>query len=360
MAGVSEIRIAWSPGEARIAVMQNDRLEDYALWRPGKPDGYGDLHLVRVTAAASAMGGAFVTLADGAEGFLTGEHQPGDLIRARITRSPQGGKGLRLKPVKGEVSGQEPTLLAQGPTSLEALAERYPQADILVDSPALTAKLSPALRPRLRRVPKAFDDTTASLCEALADSAADLSHGLRATITPTPALTAIDLDDPSPDRRPQTAQFSANQAAFPALAREIRLRNLSGAIVVDPAGVSPRKRPALVPALRAALEGDPMRPQALGATALGLLEIVRTRGRPPLHELLRSPHGTGLNALRQILSQYASATPPPALTLQAAIPVIRALEKDSSALAAFADTYGKPLQLALNPNYPTDYWTVTS
>ena len=125
--------------------------------------------------------------------------------------------------------------------------------------------------------------------------------GMRASIYPTPALVAIDLDMAAATASRQakaSAQMAANLAALPALARQIRLRNLSGAILVDPAGLSLKRRPKLAPALAMALATDPLQPRLLGFTALGLAEIVRRRVRPPLHELLAGPHAAGLAALR--------------------------------------------------------------
>src|SRR4029077_15319349 len=62
------IHAAWSPGEVRVAAMAGGTLVDYAVWRPGSPDGVGDVHLGRVSAAMPAMAGVFVTLSmrDGA------------------------------------------------------------------------------------------------------------------------------------------------------------------------------------------------------------------------------------------------------------------------------------------------------
>ena len=53
-----------SPGEMRVAVVDDalpeHALLDYALHRPGAPDGVGDLFLGRIEAVLPAMGGAFV------------------------------------------------------------------------------------------------------------------------------------------------------------------------------------------------------------------------------------------------------------------------------------------------------------
>lgn len=367
-----ECRIAWSPGEARIAVCDENGLVDFALWRPGMPDGYGDIHAVRVQKSAPALGGAFVLLENGSTGFLTGTHAEGALVTARVTRSAQNGKGLRLKPDTAERAGyvststdsttrDRPVLLTHGPSPLEELAARYPEARLCCDAPALMALVPPALRPRIDRVSRAFDDVLEAECDDLLSPHAELAHGVRASFTPTPALTAIDLDDPNPDQRRQMDGFNANRHAFSALARQIRMRNLSGAILVDPAGVPLRKRPALGKFLAEALQGDPMQPKMLGATALGLLEIVRTRGRPPLHEALASPGGRGLLALREILRDRNDRQPGRqrggAPVLRASLAVTRALEADRDALAQFSLEWGATLSVTMMPDYPDSYWS---
>ena len=61
---------ACSPGEVRVAAVDQSGLLDYAIWRPGAPDGVGDLHRGRITARVPAMAGAFVRLEGSADGFL--------------------------------------------------------------------------------------------------------------------------------------------------------------------------------------------------------------------------------------------------------------------------------------------------
>jgi Ribonuclease G/E len=75
-----------SPGEVRVAAVDGTTLVDYAIWRPGAPDGVGDLHRGRVTARVPAMAGAFVAL-DGAEGFLP-DSQGGAGVRRSACASP--------------------------------------------------------------------------------------------------------------------------------------------------------------------------------------------------------------------------------------------------------------------------------
>ena len=221
----------------------------------------------------------------------------------------------------------EPGLVARGPTPLDDLAARYPDAPLLLDDPALAATLRPRFADRLRLVPTVFDDPAAAAIDALASTDIALPGGLRASIHPTPALVAIDMDMAAATgaRQPKAAaQLAANAAALPALARQIRLRNLSGAILLDPAGISIKRRPLLAPPLRAALAADPLAPRLLGFTALGLAEILRPRVRPPLHETLAGPHAAGLAALRAI-AREAAATPHQTFALACAPDVAGAL-----------------------------------
>lgn len=347
---MTEIRAACSPGEVRIAVTDHDTLLDAAIWRPGCPDGLEDWHVVRVQKATPALGGAFVLLEDGQSGFLSTREAliEGTLTAARVSRAAQNGKGLRLRRADMPTEAPSaPKLLERGPTPLDELADRYPDAPIFVDDPGIAAKLPVRLRPRLQRCQQAFDGALEADFDSLGGPEADLGL-LTASIFPTPALIAIDLDSAgAPD-------FKGNVAAFPELARQIRLRNLSGTILVDPAGVKTRKRPALVPFLREALSGDPLKPDVLGATPSGLLELTRPRRRPPLHELRSSPHGQALSLLRTILRENR-----PGRTLTASISLVTALENDPEALADFTSRRALPLDLVLDPNAPPASWSLS-
>lgn len=351
-----EIRLSFAPGEVRIALLKDDELLDAALWLPGKPDGWGDVHVARITTHSPTLGGAFVELAAPSPltGFLTGKKLPpeGSLVCARIIRGAQNGKGVRLKlhPLpQGSELGIAPRRLSSGPTPLEEMAQRYKDAPILLDSARLAASLPTYLRPRIQRVPQSFDETLEAEWAALLSPEAELSP-LKAHITPTPALTAIDLDSASqPD-------FATNVACFPALLRQIRLRNLSGTILIDPAGVKSNKRPALVPFLEKAnaQEDDPLAPRILGITPSGLLEITRPRRRAALHEHYTSPHGQALAILHQILAEGltgAQLSAPPA--------IIHALENDLSALDDFHYETGRKLTLQCRPLSPTSCWSLS-
>ena len=362
------ILVSASPGELRTALLQGGVLTEAWVERPGRPDGVGDLHRGRVSAVAPAMAGAFIALAGGETGFLpereTGEtRQPiaaavndGMILALRVTRAAQGGKGPR---VSARLSTAEaamvaaappgaPALIARGPMAAERLAQRHPRAEVRVDSPALAARLRGRLGEALRLVPApAFDDSLEAEFDILAGAEVPLPGGGRLLIHPTPALTAIDMDAGSAaGARGANAVLALNREALPDLARQIRLRNLAGAILVDFAGLSPRRRESLAEPLKAALAAD-RHARLLGFTHLGLAEIVRDRIHPPLHEVLGlppSPLTRGLAALRQA-AREAAARPAARFALRATPAVIAVLQDLPGALDEYASTAGRPLRL---------------
>lgn len=358
------ILAACSPGEVRVAVADGDLLLDYAIHRPGAPDGVGDVHRGRVLSVVPAMAGAFVALA-GAEGFLPDSEGAAGLTQGaglgvRITRAAQGGKGPRLTArLDQAVIGAGPVaLLARGPGAVERLAVVWPDAPVLVDDAGVAAMLAPVLGQRVCLSREGFSDALADQIEALEGTVVDLPGGARLSIHPTPALVAIDVDAGAMTAAREgkaRAQASLNRSVLPALARQIRLRNLSGGIVVDLAGMPARKRAALGPALAAALADDPLRPRFLGFTALGLAEILRPRVHPPLHELLAGPHAAGLAALRA-MTVAANADPSVALALRAAPAVVAALQGDAVALEDVARRTGRRVVLRSDPGLAATEW----
>lgn len=353
------IEAACSPGEIRVAVMREDHLVDFALWRPGAPDGIGDIYRGRVIAAVPAMAGCFVSLGD-ADGFLPDSEggkglTAGTILPVRITRSAQGGKGPRLTARIPAPLPEGPIgLVSRGEDPLRELAARYPNAPIQVDDPAVAASLRPLMAARLSIGAVHLDDAVA----ALESSDVELPGGGRISIHPTPALVAIDVDTGSAlaaGGGKMQRHVGFNQAILPALAAQIRWRNLSGAILVDLAGLPAKRRAALAPDLARALAEDPLKPRLLGFTALGLAEIVRPRVRPPLHELLSGPHAAGLSGLRAVLAA-ASLHGQPAL--RAARDVVTALRGDAGALDDLARRTGRALVLRDDPALAPGQWVL--
>jgi ribonuclease G len=111
----------------------------------------------------------------------------------------------------------------------------------------------------------------------------------------TRAAVLIDVDSGTPEAgSPERAALAVNLAAADAIAREIRLRNVGGGIVIDFVGMDGRApRGRVRDALAGALARDPTRPQLLGWTRLGHLELVRPHRGRPLAEALLERDGDG-------------------------------------------------------------------
>ncbi len=277
---------------ARIALLDGDVLTDYALWNLASPDGVGDVHTGRILAHVPAMAGSFVDIG-GAAGFLPDSAgaaglTEGAYLAVRITRAAQGGKGPRLAAVTAEVL-EKPGLMQRGPGPLLELCDRLPGVPVVVDDYALIARLRPVLEGRVSYKMQTFDAVLEDEIAGLAEPAAALPHGARMQITATPALAAIDIDAgaATAERAGKAAsQLALNIAVLPEVCRQIRLRNLSGAILIDFAGIKSRERVKLTAPLTAALRADPLQPSLLGFSNFGFAEISRPRIRPPLHEVL--------------------------------------------------------------------------
>jgi ribonuclease G len=346
------ILVTSSPGEVRAIALDDEGAIDCAIERPGGPLGLGDQVIGRITARVPAMAGAFVALS-GAEpdGFLPDTAgaaglTEGRFVALRVTRGPQGGKGCRLA-ASGDAAEGPIRLLARGPGAVERLAALHPTADIRVDRPAVAAGLPPALRSRLHVGLGDLRSEADAEWSALEDLVVVLPAGARMTISPTPALTAIDVDAgaATADRRPKKeAQLALNRAVIPAIARQIRLRHLAGAIVVDSAGLPQRGRSVLADSFTAAFARDFAKPRFLGFSGLGLAEIQRPRLHPPLHELFAGAHAAGLAALAALTAAW-EMQPGQTHAIQAAPAVIAAIDADVIARQQFRDRIGRAATL---------------
>lgn len=272
----------------RIALLKSDVLSEFYVWDRTAPDGVGDLYTGRVDAIERALAGCFVTLGPDLSGFLPdsagGKHlTQGQYASLRITRAGQNNKGPRLK-LESTPPGDKIGLVAHGPGPLLDLAERFPDVDIVVDDYALIAVLRSTLGARLRYRADAFDPVLEDEVAALLDPFASLPHGGRLHITQAPAATLLDVDTAAASHM-QPLMF--NKAILPEICRQIRLRNLSGGLLLDFAGLKPAQRQKLLPDVKAALAPDPLAPVLLGLSHLGFAEISRRRIHPPLSEILR-------------------------------------------------------------------------
>ncbi len=133
------------------------------------------------------------------------------------------------------------------------------------------------------------------IVEAL-DKNVRLKSGGRITIEETKAVVAIDVDSGQDNGKGSLSHL--NEEAAVEIAKQIRLRNLSGKIIIDFAGSSDyRYLKPVLEVLEKELSKDATKTILYGLSRGGNVEIVRSRKRPSLLDMLtvecESCQGTG-------------------------------------------------------------------
>ncbi len=112
-----------------------------------------------------------------------------------------------------------------------------------------------------------------------------LKSGGRIFIEETKAFVAIDVD--TGDDRGYGSISRLNEDAAFEIARQLRLRNLSGKIIIDFAGSSEyRYMKPVLEILEREVAKDPVRTHVVGLSRAGNVEIIRVRRRPSLSDIL--------------------------------------------------------------------------
>ena len=115
-----------------------------------------------------------------------------------------------------------------------------------------------------------------------------LKSGGSLIIQPTEALTVIDVNTGRSVSGNQEQYLKLNLEAAKEAARQIRLRNLSGIILIDFINLSGQEdRELLLHTMRELTAADPVKTEVIDLTKLDLMEITRKKGRPPLYEAIR-------------------------------------------------------------------------
>jgi ribonuclease G len=125
-----------------------------------------------------------------------------------------------------------------------------------------------------------IDDVSGQIGTALAPRIV-LESGVEVLFEPGETLCAVDVDSASAGGRQGRAPrrpVEVNLEAAPAIAQQLRLRNIAGAVVIDFITMrSAYDRDKVQAALAEAVRDDPVPTQLYGFTRLGLFELTRAR-----------------------------------------------------------------------------------
>jgi ribonuclease G len=202
----------------------------------------------------------------------------------------------------------------------------------------------------------------------------ELKSGGYLIIDQTEAMTTVDVNTGGfvGQRNFDDTIFKTNLEAAQTIARQLRLRNLGGIIIIDFIDMeSEEHRAAVLAEFNKALARDRTRMTVNGFTALGLVEMTRKRTRESLAHVLCEPcptcGGRGevktartvcYEILREILREARAfnAREYRILASQAVSDLF--LEDESASLAMLSDFIGKPISMQVETSYTQEQYDI--
>ena len=180
-----------------------------------------------------------------------------------------------------------PALLYAKESPLLEYIRRYKDtlSEVVVDTPKLAEAVAKVFDGNIVQKKEGFEEygVDDAIIDAL-ERTVKLKSGGCLQIEETRACVAIDVD--SGGMRDLGDIDSLNIEAAEEIARQIRLRNLSGKIIIDFAGSSEyRFMKAVIEKLEEELADDACHSRILGLSRAGNIEILRQRRRPSLRDL---------------------------------------------------------------------------
>ena len=202
----------------------------------------------------------------------------------------------------------------------------------------------------------------------------DLKSGGYLIIEQTEAMTTIDVNTGSyvTGRNFDDTIFKTNLEAAHAIARQLRLRNLGGIIILDFIDMeSAEHREAVLAELHKALARDRTKTTISDFSSLGLVEVTRKRTRESLANVLCEPcpacHGKGLvktprtiayGILRELLREAKQFNPREFRILASQVVIDMFLEEESQHLAMLGDFIGKPISLQVETAFHQEQYDI--
>jgi ribonuclease G len=202
----------------------------------------------------------------------------------------------------------------------------------------------------------------------------DLKSGGYLIIDQTEAMTTIDVNTGGfvGGRSFDDTIFKTNLEAAQVIARQLRLRNLGGIIIIDFIDMeNADHRASVLAEFNKALERDRTRLTVNGFTQLGLVEMTRKRTRESLAHVLceacstcggrgeiKTAQTICYEILREVVreSRQFNARAFRILASQSVIDLF--LEEESQSLAQLGDFIGKPISLQVESIYTQEQYDI--
>lgn len=261
-------------GVWRVAVWQGGKLQDLCVDSIKNPSMVGAVLSGKVVRVIPAQKAAFIDCGLGEKVFATCkvEVKTGEKVFVLITSHARQGKAFSGKIVQVEKAMPAPKpwqrvfAFAKGRITFSN-REDYEDCREYIDAALSKGPVHPDLD---------------EIIDGLMEPRICMPGGTSIVIEQTEALVSIDINGDAAKN-----PLAINLQAAPEIARQIRLRNLSGIIVVDALKMVNRTDAnKLLSAFRNAVAEEHAGVEVIGITKLGLVEMVRARKGPSLAEVM--------------------------------------------------------------------------
>ncbi len=202
----------------------------------------------------------------------------------------------------------------------------------------------------------------------------ELKSGGYLVIDQTEAMTTIDVNTGSfvGRRNLEETIFKTNLEAASMLARQLRVRNLGGIIIVDFIDMRDEEhRRQVHRALEKAMARDPARNKITGVSELGLIEMTRKRTRESLEQLLCEDcpvcDGRGVlktaetvcyEIFREIMRDARAYDNETLMVLATQGVIDRLLDEESANVADLEEFIGKTISLRVEPDNNPEHFDI--
>lgn len=201
-----------------------------------------------------------------------------------------------------------------------------------------------------------------------------LKSGGYLVIDPTEAMTTIDVNTGGyvGHRNLEETIFKTNLEAANAIARQLRLRNLGGIIIIDFIDMEdPEHQRQVLRVLEKALERDHAKTKCTGVTELGLVQLTRKRTRESLEQtlcescptcggrgMLKTAETVCYEIFREILREERAYSAETYMVLASQPVVDRLLDEESAAVADLEAFIGKTIRFQVESHYSQEQYDI--
>ena len=201
-----------------------------------------------------------------------------------------------------------------------------------------------------------------------------LKSGGHLVIDQTEAMTTVDVNTGGyvGHRNLEETIFKTNLEATSAIARQLRLRNLGGIIIIDFIDMAESEhRRQVLRSLQKLLERDPTRTQIGEVSPLGLVQMTRKRTRESLeHQLcdpcptcggrgsIKTPDTVCYEIFREIVREAREYDAEKMLVIASPEVVETLIDEESAAFGELEAFIGRPITLQVETLYPREQFDV--